>query len=105
MVESEKCGHEFKNLLREKDIFYCYLDKFMTPSEDGFFDLVFKSELEKALKERFNLGNANELLKSVLTSCRATASKAEEDMLFDKYIKTIVLKINSDGDFVLETAT
>ncbi len=105
MVESEKCGYDFKNLLRDKDVFYCYLDKFMTPDDDRFFNLVFKTELEKILKERFSLGNANELLKSVLTSCRATASKAEEDMLFDKYIKTIVLKINSDGDFVLETAT
>ena len=104
MVESEKCGHEFKNLLRDKDVFYCYLDKFMTPSEDKFFDLVFKHELEKELKARFHLGNAHELLTSVLTSCRATVSKAESDMLFDKYIKTLVLKINADGDFVLESA-
>lgn len=104
MVESEKCGHEFKNLLRDKDVFYCYLDKFMTPSDDKFFDLVFRHELEKTIKERFHLGNANELLTSVLTSCRATVSQAESDMLLDKYIKTLVLKINADGDFVLEIA-
>lgn len=104
MVESEKCGHEFKNLLRDKDVFYCYLDKFMTPSEDKFFNIVFKSELDKILKERFYLGNARELLSDVLTSCRAEASKAEEDMLFEKYIKSLTIKINVDGDFILESA-
>ncbi len=102
MVESEKCGFEFKSLLWDKDVFYCYLDKFITPDDDRFFNLVFKSELEKKLKERFTLGNAKELLSSVLFACRATVSKAEEDMLFEKYIKNIVVRINHDGDFILE---
>lgn len=104
MVESEKCGHEFKTLLRDKDVFYCYLDKFITPDDDRFFNIVFRSELEKIISDRFFLGNARELLTSVLRSCRAGVSKAEEDMLFDKYIKTLTLKINSDGEFVLEIA-
>ena len=105
MVESEKCGHEFKNLLRNKDVFYCYLDKFITPDDDRFFNLVFRWELERIIKERFLLGNARELLSTVLRSCRAGVSKAEEDMLFEKYIKTLTLRINSDGEFVLEIAS
>ena len=104
MVESEKCGHEFKNLLRDKDVFYCYLDKFITPDDDKFFKIVFKHELEKIISDNFSLGNARELLSSVLHSCRAGVSKAEEDMLFEKYIKTLSLRINADGNFVLEIA-
>lgn len=104
MVESEKCGYDFKNLLRNKDVFYCYLDKFMTPDDDRFFNLVFKTELEKILKERFSLGNANELLADVLQSCRAEASKAEKDMLLEKYIKTLSLGIDRDGEFVVKIA-
>ena len=104
MVESEKCGHEFKNLLRDKDVFYCYLDKFITPDDDKFFKIVFKHELEKIISDNFSLGNARALLSSVLHSCRAGVSKAEEDMLFEKYIKTLSLRINSDGNFVLEIA-
>ena len=104
MVESEKCGYDFKNLLRNKDVFYCYLDKFMTPDDDRFFNLVFKTELEKILKERFSLGNANELLADVLQSCRAEASKAEKDMLFEKYIKTLSLGIDRDGEFIVKIA-
>lgn len=104
MVESEKCGHEFKNLLRDKDVFYCYLDRFITPDDDKFFKIVFKHELEKIINDNFSLGNARELLSSVLHSCRAGVSKAEEDMLFEKYIKTLSLRINADGNFVLEIA-
>ena len=104
MVESEKCGYDFKNLLRNKDVFYCYLDKFMTPDDDRFFNLVFKTELEKILKERFILGNANELLADALQSCRAEASKAEKDMLFEKYIKTLSLGIDRDGEFFVKIA-
>lgn len=104
MVESEKCGYEFKALLRDKEVFYCYLDRFMTPSDDQFFNLVFKSELEKIVKERFSLGNARELLSDVLVSCRAFVSDAQEDMLFDKHIKTLTLKISADGNFVIETS-
>ena len=104
MVESEKCGHEFKNLLRDKDVFYCYLERFITPDDDKFFKIVFKHELEKIISDNFSLGNARELLSSVLHSCRAGVSKAEEDMLFEKYIKTLSLRINADGNFVLEIA-
>ena len=104
MVESEKCGYDFKNLLRNKDVFYCYLDKFMTPDDDRFFNLVFKTELEKILKERFSLGNANELLADVLQSCRAETSKAEKDMLYEKYIKTLSLGIDRDGEFFVKIA-
>jgi uncharacterized LabA/DUF88 family protein len=104
MVESEKCGHEFRNLLRDKDVFYCYLDRFITPDDDKFFKIVFKHELEKIISDNFSLGNARELLSSVLHSCRAGVSKAEEDMLFEKYIKTLSLRINSEGNFVLEIA-
>lgn len=105
MVESEKCGHEFKNLLRDKDVFYCYLDRFITPDDDKFFKIVFKHELEKIISDNFSLGNARALLSSVLHSCRAGVSKAEEDMLFEKYIKTLSLRINADGNFVLEIAS
>lgn len=104
MVESGKCGYEFKSLMRNKDVFYCYLDKFITPDDDRFFNLVFKHELEKKLSSSFSLGNARTLLLAVLNSCRAEVSKAEEDMLFEKYIKTLSLKINSDGNFVLKIA-
>ena len=104
MVESEKCGYDFKNLLRDKDVFYCYLDKFMTPDDDRFFNLVFKTELEKILKERFSLGNARDILVDVLQSCRAEASKAEKDMLFEKYIKTLSLGVDRDGEFFVKIA-
>ena len=38
---------DFKSLLWNNNIFYCYLDKFMTPEKDKFFDTVFKKNLKK----------------------------------------------------------
>ncbi|MBR3835791.1 MAG: NYN domain-containing protein [Clostridia bacterium] len=104
MVESEKCGHEFKSLLRDKEIFYCYLDNFMTPDDDSFFALVFKSELKKLLKEQLQLGSATKLFTEALTACRANVSTAEEDMLFEKYMKTLSLGVDKEGNFFVEIA-
>ncbi len=48
LLEKTKYVSDFKSLLWNNIIFYCYLDKFMTPEKDKFFDTVFKKELEKS---------------------------------------------------------
>lgn len=54
MVETDKCGYDFKEVLREHDIFYCYLDRFQTPADNRFFKMVFRKELQKQIDESFN---------------------------------------------------
>ena len=53
LLEKTKYGSDFKSLLWNNNIFYCYLDKFMTPEKDKFFDTVFKKELEKVIANSF----------------------------------------------------
>ena len=53
LLEKTKYGSDFKSLLWNNIIFYCYLDKFMTPEKDKFFDTVFKKELEKVIANSF----------------------------------------------------
>lgn len=74
LIEKTKYGSDFKSLLWNNIIFYCYLDKFMTPEKDKFFDTVFKKELEKVIANSFVLPNAEQIFREALTQTRASLS-------------------------------
>ncbi len=99
MAQREKCGHNFKNILRENNILYCYVDNFKTLENNAFFKVVFRKELEAQIAAGFNLGNAHDLFKSALTNSRAELSSAESEIIFNKYIKGLTLKVDSSGNF------
>ena len=99
MVETNKCGHDFKEVLREHDVFYCYLDKFMTSENNLFFKTVFKKELEQLIKETIKLGNAKDLFNDVIWMSRATVSEAEQTTLYNKYVKGLTLSIDKNDNF------
>lgn len=99
MAEKDKCGHDFKMVLRENDIFYCYLDSFKTMEDNAFFKGVFKAELKKVVDEELKLGSARKLFSEVMKRSRAEVSPAEKEQMFDKYIKGLKLKVTADGDF------
>lgn len=99
LVESDKCSYDFKNVLREHNIFYCNLDRFMTPEDDDFFNVVFKKELEKVIEKSFSLGNAKELLHNALIQTRATVSPAQRDNLYNKVMKNLKLVIDKEGNY------
>lgn len=101
MVESEKCAHNFKDVLREHDVFYCYLDKFMTPEDNLFFKTVFRKELEGLINKSFELGNAKDLFNDAIFMSRADVSESEQDALYNKYIKGLKLEIDKDDNLKL----
>lgn len=99
LAESDKCGFEFKDLLRNHDIFYCYIDKFKAPEKDEFFELVFKYELEKLIKESFSLANANDMLNEAVTQSRAQISVVEKEKMYHDILSNIKLTLNRDGNY------
>ncbi len=99
MAEREKCGNNFKNVLRENNIFYCYLDSFKTMENNAFFKGVFKTELESVIAEEMKLINARDLFVAALKRSRAEISYTEREMIYDKYIKGLRLTVDSDGNF------
>ena len=101
MIEQEKSGFDFKSLLRENDVFYCYMDKFKTIDDNRFFKMVFRKELQEVIEEKINLCNAKEIYSEALMRSRAGISDAESESIFDKYVKGIKLVISSDGTFEL----
>lgn len=104
LVESDKCGYDFKNVLREHNIFYCYLDRFMTPEKDKFFDIVFKKELEKVIANSFVLPNAEQIFREALTQTRASLSSTARDHLYNTTMNNLKLVLNSNGTFSIEIA-
>lgn len=102
MVETDKCSPGFKSVLRSHDVFYCYLDNFMTQENNLFFKTVFRKELSNVIEAGFSLGNAKQLLEEAILRSRADVSDAEKDSIFDKYIKGLRLVIDKDGNFKID---
>lgn len=98
MAEREKCGSSFKSILRENNIFYCYLDSFKTMEDNAFFKGVFRTELESIIAEKIKLINARELFVDALRQSRAEISRAEREIIYDRYIKGLALKVDSEGN-------
>lgn len=97
MVEKENCGSEFKKILRNNNIFYCYIDKFKTPEDDLFFKTVFRKELQAVVDERFVPFKAPELLHEALRQSYADVSQGVYDSLYNNYIKKLKLEIDKEG--------
>lgn len=102
LAESDKCGYDFKTVLREHNIFYCYLDRFKTPENDEFFNLMFKKELEKIIEKSFSLGNANDLMREAISQTRAPVSSAARENLYNRVMKNLKLVIDKDGNYSVE---
>lgn len=102
MIESEKCGQNFKNALRSNNVFYCYLDRFITVENNTFFKMIFRHELSKVIKERFRFGNAKEIFDTAVRQSRAEVSQSEQESIFKEYMKGLKLVIDKNGDFQIE---
>lgn len=104
MVETDKCGYDFKEVLREHDIFYCYLDRFQTPADNRFFKMVFRKELQKQIDESFNQLQikGNELLQNAIRESRTNISKQERENIFNQYVKGLKVTVDKDDIIKIE---
>lgn len=101
MYEYEKCGIDIKNALSEHGIYHCSIDDFCTSGTDEFKKAVLFSELEKHFPEIYGT-NPIELTQKIYEDTRITATKKEMEVFCNKYVKTLRLKINSEGNFSIE---
>ena len=102
LLEKTKYCSDFKSLLWNNIIFYCYLDKFMTPEKDKFFDTVFKKELEIVIASSFVLPNAEQIFRDALTQTRVSLSSTARDHLYNTTMNNLKLVLNSNGTFSIE---
>ena len=101
MYEYEKCGEDIKNALTAHGIYYCAIDDFCTAATEDMKRAVLFAELEKHLPAIYG-ENPLELTHKIYEATRVTATMKEMENFCNRYVKTLRLKINSDGRFVIE---
>ena len=100
MYEYEKCGAAIKNALSEHGIYYCAIDDFCTAGVDELKKAALFAELEKHLPSIWGM-NPMELTQTLYQNTRVTATKKEMEIFCNKYVRTLQLKINAEGNFTI----
>lgn len=97
MVERESCGYSFREIMRNNNVFYCYLDSFRTSQEDKLFHAVLRHELNEVIENTFPTVNAKSILAQALWQSRREVSDGVFEELFSTYIRNLRFKIEKDG--------
>lgn len=97
MIEYEKCGEKIKKALEDSGIFYCAIDDFCSGNIDQLKTSVLVRELKTYIQDLVN-DNVNDMLESMYSRCRIELSDIEKKRFYDRYIKTLKLTINEEGD-------
>lgn len=101
MYERSKCGQAIKRALSENNIYYCSIDDFCSGNIEELKRAVLLDCLKKYLPEIIGL-NGMELVRKIYEESRINASKKEMENFYERYIKTLRLKIDNDGNFSVE---
>lgn len=97
MVEREKLGGDMRAALKNAGIFYCCIDDFCTGNIDELKTGALLAEIEPCLETAINL-NINAMLEDAYLKTRIDMTEGEKRQFYDKYIKTMKLVIDSDGE-------
>lgn len=101
MYEYEKCGTAIKSALTQHGIYYCAIDDFCTAATEDMKRAVLFAELEKHLPSLVG-ENPLELTYQLYEATRVTATKKEMENFCNRYVRTLRLKVGSEGKFVIE---
>ena len=101
MYEYENCGRAIKNALKEHDIYYCAIDDFCSGNVDGFKRAVLLGLLQKYLPDILYL-NGKELVNHLYEEAWIEGTESEKKHFYDRYVKTLSLKVDGDGNFTVE---
>ena len=104
MYEYANCGKAIKSALEEHDIYYCSIDDFCSGNVDGFKRAVLLGLLNKYLKDILYV-NGKELVDKLYEEAWIEGSASEKKAFYDRYIKTLSLKVDKDGNFSIEVKT
>lgn len=100
MVEHDKCGPDLKAALAEHGIFYCYLDDFYSGNSEELKTQALFREMHLYMERAVRL-NLNAMFDEALRATRIDMTAAERQRFYSRYLKTIQLVIDDDGDVSL----
>ncbi|MCC8028695.1 MAG: hypothetical protein LIO75_02660 [Lachnospiraceae bacterium] len=96
MLEKEKSGAQIRNALRSQDHRYCFIDDFCTGATYAIKTKTLMSEFQNRLDEAVDF-NANTMLEETFHSTWVKMSDKEKANFYNRHVKTMRLKIASDG--------
>lgn len=97
MVEREKLGGDMRAALKNAGIFYCCIDDFCSGNIDDIKTGALCAEIEPYLESAINL-NVNAMLEDAYAKTRVSMTDGEKKQFYDKYVKTLKLVIDADGE-------
>ena len=101
MIERDSCGPDLKKALVNAGIFYCYIDDFYSGNaEDVKHGAIFKA-MYQYIDNTVRL-NVNEMFDEALKVTRVDMTTSERNQFIAKYIKTMQMKIDANGNLLLE---
>ena len=100
MYEYEKCAAAIKNTLSRNGIYYCSIDDFCTSGVDELKKAALFAELEKHLPALWGM-NPMDLTQTIYQNTRVKATKKEMEIFCNKYVKTLQLRLNAEGNFTV----
>ena len=93
MIEREKCGPDMKAALADAGVFYCYLDDFYSGNSDAIIKNAIFNEMYRRIVNSVR-PNVNDMFDVALRNTRIEMSQAERRQFFDKYIRSMSLRID-----------
>ena len=101
MYEYSKCGQDIKDALATRNIYHCSIDDFYTGNAEELKKKVLISELKKEVPTIIGK-NGRQLAKKIYERTKISVTPGEMDRFYEKYIKTLRLKMDENGEFYIE---
>ncbi|MCD8144436.1 MAG: NYN domain-containing protein [Oscillospiraceae bacterium] len=97
MLEKAKSGLQIRNALESQRHPYCFIDDFCTGATYAIKTKTLLSEFQSRLDEAVNI-NVEKVMDEVLHSTWVEMTERERANFYDRYIKTMRLKISPKGE-------
>lgn len=101
LVERGKCSFDLKAKLVEQGIYYAYLDDFYSAGSDRIKKGVLQAEIQEELDKLVGF-NMRELMDEKMKKARMYLSDNEKQAFYDKYLRSVKLVIDDEGNVKLE---
>ena len=103
MVEQSKVSGEVVQKMIDSDIPFCYLDQFCQGGQSHKMKVdALLSECQRFVSKHFESFKVQEMVNVALLQTRIEMSKAEQKQFYERYIKTMRLKVFADGTVNIE---
>lgn len=96
MVEHFKCGPDYKDVLADAGVFYCYLDDFNDgeKSEQMKNDILLRAIDAELKNKSFSM---KEIFEEALVALRINMSSAQKEQFYKKHLKPMVTSVDEEG--------